>query len=134
MFNTEGKELDVLFRISQLIPQLGGPRLPDIPNFLEDILGILHDGIGVLRGTFTLRRPDTDVFVVEASKGLTPEQKKRGRYKLGEGITGQVAKTGQAGDNPRRLEGARLSKPHGRPLRREQLLHMRSDTDTPGGS
>ncbi len=96
MFNTQGKELEVLYKVSQLIPQIGGSRTTDIPNFLEEVLDILHSGIGVLRGTFTLRRPDTDVFVVEASKGLTPEQKKKGRYLLGEGVTGQVAKTGKA--------------------------------------
>jgi Nif-specific regulatory protein len=43
----------------------------------------------------TLRQPGTDVFVIEASRGLTEAEKRRGQYKLGEGITGRVAKSGK---------------------------------------
>ena len=32
---------------------------------------------------------------IEAAHGLSPQQVRRGRYKLGEGVTGQVVLTGQ---------------------------------------
>jgi len=65
----------------------------NIPALLEDALDIMDTEIGMSRGILTLRVPDTDVFVIEASKGLSAEEKKRGKYKLGEGVVGRVAQT-----------------------------------------
>ncbi|MGL6193624.1 MAG: sigma-54 interaction domain-containing protein, partial [Thermoguttaceae bacterium] len=59
---------------------------------LEKVLEILHQKMGMLRGTFTLRHGDT--FEIEVSHGLTDSEKKRGIYKIGEGITGYVAESG----------------------------------------
>jgi Nif-specific regulatory protein len=81
-------ELEVLYKISQAMA-----HQQDVAALLNEILDILETEIGMLRGTLTLRRLDTDVFTIEASRGLTKEEKERGQYKLGEGITGQVAKT-----------------------------------------
>lgn len=67
----------------------------DIPGLLKEVLDILETEMGLSHGTLTLRRPDTDIFVIEASHGLTDREKRRGQYKLGEGITGRVAKTGK---------------------------------------
>jgi Nif-specific regulatory protein len=47
------------------------------------------------RGTLALRRPGTDALHIEASRGLRPEEQKRGQYLLGEGVTGRVAETGE---------------------------------------
>ncbi|MEA2011942.1 MAG: sigma 54-interacting transcriptional regulator [Verrucomicrobiota bacterium] len=85
----ETKELDILYRVSHL----AASHNKNIQTMLEQVLFILSENFGVLRGTFTLRRSDDDTFVVSASIGLTKAQEKRGRYKLGEGITGNVAKT-----------------------------------------
>jgi len=65
----------------------------NISSLLEDALGIMDTEMGMSRGILTLRVPETDVLVIEASKGLSAEEKKRGKYKLGEGIIGRVAQT-----------------------------------------
>lgn len=51
--------------------------------------------MGMARGTLTLRQPGTDIFVIEASRGLSEQEQKRGQYKIGEGITGRVAQSGK---------------------------------------
>ena len=59
---------------------------------LEQVLNILSSEMAMLRGTFTLRHGDT--FCIEVSHGLGEEERRRGIYQLGVGITGTVAKTG----------------------------------------
>ncbi len=63
----------------------------NISALLDQVLTILHRQMGMLRGTFTLRQGD--VFIIEASHGLDEIEKSRGRYHLGEGLTGIVAET-----------------------------------------
>ena len=64
----------------------------NVSRLLDRVLDILNRKMGMVRGTFTLRQGD--LFIIEASQGLDENEKKRGRYKLGEGITGHVAETG----------------------------------------
>jgi Nif-specific regulatory protein len=78
------------------ISQAAATRPHTVSELLIEVLDIMEEELGVSRGTFTLRKPDTDIFVIEASRGLTPEEEKRGQYKLGEGVTGRVAQTGQS--------------------------------------
>ena len=66
----------------------------NVGRLLENVLDILHRQMGMLRGTFTLRQGD--VLQIEASHGLDAKEKQRGRYRLGEGITGTVADTGRS--------------------------------------
>ncbi|MGE4563894.1 MAG: sigma 54-interacting transcriptional regulator [Victivallaceae bacterium] len=66
----------------------------NIGTLLQKVLEVLNKQMGMLRGTFTLRHGD--VFEIAASHGLSEEEQKRGRYKLGEGITGYVADSGIA--------------------------------------
>ncbi len=80
-------ELGVLYRISQRLTQQH-----DVSSLLNDVMDILETEFGLSRGTLTLRQPDSDVFVIEASRGLTAEERRRGQYKLGEGVTGRVAR------------------------------------------
>lgn len=91
MDKRESVELSVLYRISQAVA-----HRRDISALIQDVFDILEKDMGMSYGTLTLRRPDTDVFVIEASRGMTPEEHKRGQYRLGEGITGSVAKSGKA--------------------------------------
>jgi len=67
----------------------------DVSALLNEALDILETELGLSRGTLTLRRPGTDVLVIEASRGLTPREEERGQYQLGEGITGRVGATGK---------------------------------------
>lgn len=82
-------ELEILYRISQAMAQQH-----DVTALLNEVLDIMENEMGLSRGTLTLRRPDTDIFITEASRGRSEEDIKRGQYKLGEGIIGRVAKTG----------------------------------------
>ena len=80
-------EIDVLREISSAVV-----HERHIGALLTKVLDILHQKMGMLRGTFTLRHGD--VFEIAASHGLSENEQKRGRYKLGEGITGIVAESG----------------------------------------
>lgn len=86
------KELAILYQISQA----SATHPHTVSELLIEVLDIMETELQVSRGTFTLRKPDTEIFVIEASRGLTAEEKKRGQYKLGEGVTGRVAQTGQS--------------------------------------
>lgn len=81
-------ELAILYRISQALA-----HQHDIPALLNEVLDIMEIDMGLSRGTLTLRRPDSDIFVIEASRGLSAAEQRRGQYEIGEGVTGQVAKT-----------------------------------------
>ena len=83
-------ELGILYRISQAIT-----HQHDVSALLDEVLDIMEKDMGLSRGTLTLRRPDSDVFEIEASRGLSADERKRGQYRLGEGITGIVARDGK---------------------------------------
>ena len=85
------KELQLLYKISQTISS----RQQNISELLNEVLKILENEMGALRGTLTLRKPGSDILNIEASSGLSDKEKERGQYKLGEGITGRVAETGK---------------------------------------
>lgn len=81
-------ELRVLSGISRV---LVGQR--EVAGLLEHILQVLEDNLGFRQGALCLLQEDQ--LVIEASYGLSDEEKALGTYHLGEGITGQVGKTGQ---------------------------------------
>ena len=66
----------------------------DVEAMLEKVLEIIDSDLGMHRGTFSLRYGDT--LRIEASHGLSKEEKSKGFYLLGEGITGHVAETGRS--------------------------------------
>ncbi|MBI9021259.1 MAG: sigma 54-interacting transcriptional regulator [Verrucomicrobia bacterium] len=86
------KELDILYQISQA----AATRPHTVHELMAEVLDIMESEMGVSRGTLTLLKPDTDTFVIEASRGLTDAEEQLGQYKLGEGITGRVAQTGRS--------------------------------------
>ncbi|MBI5442857.1 MAG: sigma 54-interacting transcriptional regulator [Deltaproteobacteria bacterium] len=67
----------------------------DLDDWLHRLLICLADQLGMSRGTIALVSPYAEEVQVEVSYGLSPEAVRRGRYKFGEGITGQVVATGQ---------------------------------------
>ena len=84
-------ELAMLYRVSQAMA-----HQHDVSALLNEVLDILETEMGLSRGTLTLRQPDTDVLVIEASRGLSERERSRGLYHLGEGVTGKVAEQGKA--------------------------------------
>lgn len=90
---TQGeKELDILYQISQVVMT----RPHTVSELMVEVLDIMETELDATRGTLTLRKPDTDIFMIEASRGLTPEEENRGEYREGEGITGHVAQSGES--------------------------------------
>ncbi len=78
------REIEVLNQISHVIV-----RQKNISLLLKEVLDILYREIGLQRGTVTLRRGKA--LYIEASHGLSDAEIKRGKYDIGEGITGRVA-------------------------------------------
>ena len=66
----------------------------DVSSLLKDVLDVLQRDLGIEKGTLTLKRDN--LLIIEASKGLSEKEKKRGQYKTGEGITGKVGLTGKS--------------------------------------
>ncbi|MCX7765237.1 MAG: sigma 54-interacting transcriptional regulator [Candidatus Sumerlaeia bacterium] len=67
----------------------------DLNECFTQIMQILNQHLSLRRGTLVLHDPKSDELVITASIGLTEEEKARGRYKIGEGITGRVVETGK---------------------------------------
>jgi Nif-specific regulatory protein len=86
----EVQELTLLFEISQALE-----RSMDLRDVVGPILDAMARNIGILRGTITLLNRDTGEIFIEAAHGLSSKQRERGRYQLGEGITGRVVQTGR---------------------------------------
>ena len=84
------KELTVLYKVSQLI----GSSF-DFQEVFSEILNTFHFHLGMNRGTITLLNPETGELEIRAAHGMTDEEVKRGKYLVGEGITGKVVETGE---------------------------------------
>jgi len=82
--------LSLLFEISQTLE-----RSMDLREVIQPILKLISEHVGMLRGTITLLDRKTDEIFIESAFGLSKVQKRKGKYKLGEGITGKVVMTGK---------------------------------------
>ena len=67
----------------------------NVRALLETVLEILKSRMGMLRGTFTLLEGD-ELRIEATTEDLNAEEKALGRYRIGEGITGSVARTGKS--------------------------------------
>ncbi len=83
-------ELQILHDISIILDES-----EDIIGILTPILVSLSKHTPMIRGAITLLNRDTKEILIEAAYGFTATQKKKGRYLIGEGITGIVVKSGQ---------------------------------------
>ncbi len=97
------KELDALFRISGILAMGVGER-----SMLAEILDILHDGLGMRSGTIMLVSPDRQELLVEVGHNLSRRQVKTIRYRMDEGITGKVVRTGKPAIVPKISEEPRF--------------------------
>ncbi|HOV15486.1 MAG TPA: GAF domain-containing protein, partial [Spirochaetota bacterium] len=88
--NYEFKELSILFEISKKLDD--SMNLKDV---LFPVLKIIADNMNMHLGTLTIFNRNTKEIVIEEAYGLSEEQRARGRYRIGEGITGKVVETGE---------------------------------------
>ena len=68
----------------------------DLKKSLYKVLDILSSSMNMLRGTITLLNPLRNEISIEVAHGLSKSAMQKGKYKLGEGITGRVIETGKA--------------------------------------
>ncbi len=68
----------------------------DLKKSLYKVLDILSSSMNMLRGTITLLHPLRNEISIEVAHGLSKTAMQKGKYKLGEGITGRVIETGKA--------------------------------------
>ncbi len=83
-------ELKVLYDISRLI----GHAL-NLDRTLEEILEILSEYLSMKRATITLKNKDRDTLSIRASHGLRSDEKRRGVYRIDEGVTGRIFQTAE---------------------------------------
>jgi Nif-specific regulatory protein len=86
----EVQELSLLLEIGQALD-----RSMDLRDVVGPVLEAMASYLGLLRGAITLLNRDTGEIFTEAAHGLSAKQRERGRYQLGEGITGKVVQTGK---------------------------------------
>ncbi|QJA05780.1 GAF domain-containing protein [Thermosulfurimonas marina] len=67
----------------------------ELREALERTLSVLAERFKLKRGTITIFNPRTGEIQIEVAHGLSEEARRRGRYRPGEGITGEVVATGQ---------------------------------------
>jgi len=99
----ESGVIPLLYEISGLL----GREL-DVPEVLGPILEAMARRMGMLRGTVALLTRETKELMIDVAYGLSPAEKARGRYGVGEGVTGQVVETGEPIIIPRIAEAARF--------------------------
>lgn len=70
-------------------------RERNVRRLLEEVIEILERSLGMKRGTFALLEGD-ELRIEASTRTLNAEERALGRYRIGEGITGLVAKTGKS--------------------------------------
>ena len=89
-------ELTLLMELSEILD-----RSMDLREVLGPALEAMHHHMGMLRGTITLLNRETGEISVETAYGLSPSAQRRGRYRVGEGVTGRVVSEGRPAIVPR---------------------------------
>jgi len=92
----EIKELTLLFEISTKLSEA-----LDFKAVLQPILRMTTEHMGILRSSLTILNRQKEEIAIEEAYGLRPEEQAKGKYRLGEGITGKVFETGHPAIIPR---------------------------------
>ncbi len=93
------QELSLLYKVSCILDQS-----LDMREVVSPVLEAMAEHMNLQYGTITLLNRTTGDILIEAAHGLSPQQASRGRYKLGEGVTGQVILTGEPAIVPRKSD------------------------------
>ena len=96
-------EVAVLHDISTAISQS-----PNLHEFVYKAFEILDERMGMFRGTLRLVTLPANEITTEVAYGVSEEAKRRGKYKLGEGVTGRVIEKGEPAVIPRVDEDPRF--------------------------
>ena len=86
----QSRSLSLLHEASTLLDEA-----PDASTSMRPILEALSRHMDVECATLTVLNRRTSEILVHEAIGLSADQRERGRYRLGEGITGRVVQTGE---------------------------------------
>jgi Nif-specific regulatory protein len=84
------QELTALYEISHSMAST-----LDFRSVLNQVLETMAKELAMNRGTVTLLDKKTGQLSIQAAHGLTKEEISRGKYKIGEGVTGKVVEKGE---------------------------------------
>jgi Nif-specific regulatory protein len=90
--NNTGHELADVTSLYEITRVLAAST--DLRECLEQIMEILSSTRGMHNGTVSIINPATSQLEIEVAHGMTAEARKRGKYEVGEGITGKVVASG----------------------------------------
>lgn len=83
-------QISLLYQITQILN-----KTADLKQSLYYMLELLSKSQNMIRGTITILDPFSDEISIEIAHGISKSALQKGKYKLGEGITGQVIQTGE---------------------------------------
>lgn len=81
--------LTVLYKIAHLLASG-----LDLEKIMNSVLEILEIHAGMKRGMITILSPDNEELAIDIARGISEEEKRKGIYRPGEGITGRVVASG----------------------------------------
>ena len=87
---TNDQELSILMEIGQLVS-----CTLELREAFGKVMQIISDKLNMRRGALVLLDESTGRLRTEAAIGMTAEEMERGKYAVGEGITGSVVATGR---------------------------------------
>jgi Nif-specific regulatory protein len=88
--STQLEDLTALYTITrQLASSL------ELSDCLKKTMQILAEMKGMENGTVSIVNPLTGKLEIEVAHGISAEGRKRGKYRIGEGVTGRVVATGE---------------------------------------
>ena len=82
------EEITLLYEISKALNETFNLR-----RSLYGVLSILSGSMDMVRGTVTILNPLRDEISIEVAHGMSRVAMERGKYQLGEGVTGKVIQT-----------------------------------------
>jgi Nif-specific regulatory protein len=85
------QELAILTEIGRILSST-----LELRDAFGKMMQIISEKLDMRRGSLVLLDESTGRLRTEAAVGLTPDEMERGKYALGEGITGNVVATGRA--------------------------------------
>jgi len=97
------EELACLYEVTKCLASA-----PNLKDALKQVVDSLSEFMGMHHGTITILNPHSGEIEIEVAQGLSADARRRGRYKPGEGITGQVVASGEAVVVPRISEDSRF--------------------------
>ncbi len=86
----EIEKITLFYEISKAL----GEHL-DLEKSLYTVMGILADQMGMVRGSIAILNPLRDEISMEVAHGISKSAMEKGKYKIGEGIIGEVIQSGK---------------------------------------